>query len=1086
MEKPAQLLSIRQAAKILGVTTKTLRNWEARGQLASIRTPGGHRRYTRDQIVNFQRVEYIPQVIPPVDPPAHLYQELHPQQKKFLKRTAGVALVVIALSLLAHRGVTALKGLQKTPVSKVLQAATSLANPLFNINVPTFFHDEVTFDTGITASGLATLADVEISGDLTIAGALTVPGDLTVNGDVTSSAATFNLLNTTTAISLGATTGTTTINNNLLISDNLTGINGVTYSFPSSQGGSSTFLKNNGSGTLTWSTVTADLSTATGTLGFASGGTGSTTTLTLTAGSVVFSDGTKLTQDNTNFFWNDTDNILRIGSGAKITPSVDLGADLGTASLRWNNIYAANLTIDSGFTSSGQLLVTYNPADTTFAESSIRINVTTPAADEQMLGIGQAGEERAAVDAEGDLTIGYDGIAGSSIPTNSNPLSIYGHGTTEVFSLATTGNISTANQTIDWTLNDAVDALNFDSNTLSIDASSNFVGIGNASPSTALDVSGTVTATDFECTACIDQVDIGASAVGVSEMKTSSGSTSGTNGAGNCTNINMNDYNFFPSMRFTGGNRGDVSDGQNTGDTTGRFATCEPTNIGGQTSSFAYNWRYITASRDQEIFAWYSTESRLMETVWSSEIALGANNKLPIIYSYPPSSNPLPIQAIIFDDKLTTLGEQPDTEDVRQNYVFTDIVKANEIDIATHPLTRNRWAQRQQCLIKNEGADGGAESKCFQFINHPDVFYGRLVYDPTASQRYQAHLDEQQALAKANVNISGADLAEYYNGQEIESGDVITIDPEQGNFLVKSTQEYDSRLIGIVSTAPGQVLGAQNSGNIKLAMVGRVPVKIATSSAAIKPGDMLTSSNEPGRAMKAEKLGYTVGKALESWTPKSGKEKILVYLNLGINLGNLDETGYLVKNSSEPDISKEATPSAEITEIKERVANLETDILLLKNQELTATSSAMLADANILDTALLEDTVINGTLNIGTIQIDNLENSIDAIGILKIQPLALGNLEIMNGYIEIDKKGNLNIKEGVILGNDSFRGSEILPPGETTFKVEHTWDSPPTTVNLTPNYNTNIWVSDKSEKGFVINVDRTPLEDATIDWLAIW
>src|SRR6185503_1779134 len=32
-----------------------------------------------------------------------------------------------------------------------------------------------------------------------------------------------------------------------------------------------------------------------------------------TAGSVIFSDGTKLTQDNTNFFWDDTNNRLGIG-----------------------------------------------------------------------------------------------------------------------------------------------------------------------------------------------------------------------------------------------------------------------------------------------------------------------------------------------------------------------------------------------------------------------------------------------------------------------------------------------------------------------------------------------------------------------------------------------------------------------------------------------------------------------------------------------------------------------------------------------------------------------------------------------------
>lgn len=50
--------------------------------------------------------------------------------------------------------------------------------------------------------------------------------------------------------------------------------------------------------------------TMSGTLGVVNGGTGSTS---FTAGSVVFSNGTILTQDNANFFWDDTNNRLGLG-----------------------------------------------------------------------------------------------------------------------------------------------------------------------------------------------------------------------------------------------------------------------------------------------------------------------------------------------------------------------------------------------------------------------------------------------------------------------------------------------------------------------------------------------------------------------------------------------------------------------------------------------------------------------------------------------------------------------------------------------------------------------------------------------------
>jgi len=44
------LVKISEAAKILGVTTKTLRNWEKEGKLKPVRTLGKHRRYNLNEI----------------------------------------------------------------------------------------------------------------------------------------------------------------------------------------------------------------------------------------------------------------------------------------------------------------------------------------------------------------------------------------------------------------------------------------------------------------------------------------------------------------------------------------------------------------------------------------------------------------------------------------------------------------------------------------------------------------------------------------------------------------------------------------------------------------------------------------------------------------------------------------------------------------------------------------------------------------------------------------------------------------------------------------------------------------------------
>ena len=45
-----ELVSPKQAAKMFGVSTTTLRNWEVLGKIQSIKTLGGHRRYNLKEI----------------------------------------------------------------------------------------------------------------------------------------------------------------------------------------------------------------------------------------------------------------------------------------------------------------------------------------------------------------------------------------------------------------------------------------------------------------------------------------------------------------------------------------------------------------------------------------------------------------------------------------------------------------------------------------------------------------------------------------------------------------------------------------------------------------------------------------------------------------------------------------------------------------------------------------------------------------------------------------------------------------------------------------------------------------------------
>lgn len=83
---------------------------------------------------------------------------------------------------------------------------------------------------------------------------------------------------------------------------------------------------------------------------------------------------------------------------------------------------------------------------------------------------------------------------------------------------------------------------------------------------------------------------------------------------------------------------------------------------------------------------------------------------------------------------------------------------------------------------------------------------------------------------------------------------------------------------------PGIILDKQNNnGNRKpIAMMGKVYCKVDADASPIETGDMLTTSNIPGYAMRAidpfKAFGAVIGKALASLKEGKGLIPILVVL----------------------------------------------------------------------------------------------------------------------------------------------------------------------------------------------------------------
>ncbi len=120
----------------------------------------------------------------------------------------------------------------------------------------------------------------------------------------------------------------------------------------------------------------------------------------------------------------------------------------------------------------------------------------------------------------------------------------------------------------------------------------------------------------------------------------------------------------------------------------------------------------------------------------------------------------------------------------------------------------------------------------------------------------------------------GADVAEKYRNHDgSEPGDVLVFSSK--DTVVKSSQPKQVRLAGVVSTTPGVVLASDTEG-VALALSGRVPVKVTNEGGPILPGDYLTSSSTPGKAMKAIGTGQVIGQALEGLSGASGTIEMFV------------------------------------------------------------------------------------------------------------------------------------------------------------------------------------------------------------------
>jgi hypothetical protein len=138
--------------------------------------------------------------------------------------------------------------------------------------------------------------------------------------------------------------------------------------------------------------------------------------------------------------------------------------------------------------------------------------------------------------------------------------------------------------------------------------------------------------------------------------------------------------------------------------------------------------------------------------------------------------------------------------------------------------------------------------------------------------------------------LGGADLAEPFamSCGTVPAGALVVIDDENPGKLKLSNCAYDRRVAGITSGAggvkPGLTLSQKDvfEDGQNVAINGRVYCLADASYGVIKPGDLLTTSDTPGHAMKATNYdraqGSVIGKAMSGLDEGTGLVLVLVTL----------------------------------------------------------------------------------------------------------------------------------------------------------------------------------------------------------------
>lgn len=236
--------------------------------------------------------------------------------------------------------------------------------------------------------------------------------------------------------------------------------------------------------------------------------------------------------------------------------------------------------------------------------------------------------------------------------------------------------------------------------------------------------------------------------------------------------------------------------------------------------------------------------------------------------------------------------------------VTSSSAQGSVLELKSSATDAGTWRGKINFINGSNAVDGAIEYYALPFMDQPGMYfraggYTRLFLDSSNGNvgiGTAAPAEKLQVEGTVKCSIlkltGGSDIAEPFDVNEplgAMEGAVLVIDPDSPGNLKVADAAYDRRVAGVVSGAgevqPGLIMSQEGTvadGKYPVALTGRVYCLADASNGPIEPGDLLTTSDTPGHAMKAvdhaRAQGAVLGKAMTSL--KEGRGLVLVLVSL--------------------------------------------------------------------------------------------------------------------------------------------------------------------------------------------------------------